>query len=423
MDGLEMLERSARWITGEEPLAMNGLFSENAGGAAVVADDVVLIEAFSNIVAFNTDEGIVLFDVSHHMSAPKAITELRTWSDAPVHTAVYTHGHVDHVTGAQAFDAEAASRGDKPVRYVGHEAIPERFDRYQLTNGYNGWINMRQFRLPEPAWPSEFIYPELTYRTSTNLTIGNTEFDLRHARGETDDHTWAWVPDKRAICVGDLFIWQFPNAGNPQKVQRFAWDWAVSLREMAAMKPELLLPAHGPAVGGEAMVTEVLINTAAALESLHEQTLALMNTGARLNDVIHTVKLPQDLADLPYLRPSYDEPEFVVRNIWRLYGGWYDGNPANLKPAPDVALARETAALAGGADVLAARAEALAAEGDLRLASHFAEMAVMAEPESARCHQVRAAVYDARRKSEASYMARGIYRSAAIDSKVQLKDL
>ena len=22
----------------------------------------------------------------------------------------------------------------------------------------------------------------------------------------------------------------------------------------------------------------------------------------------------------------YDEPEFIVRNIWRLYGGWYDGN-------------------------------------------------------------------------------------------------
>jgi alkyl sulfatase BDS1-like metallo-beta-lactamase superfamily hydrolase len=383
MDGQEMLERSARWITGEEPLAMNGLFSEDAGGAAVVADDVVLIEAFSNVVAFDTDEGIVLFDVSHHMSAPQAITELRTWSNSPVHTAVYTHGHVDHVTGAQAFDAEAAARGDQPIRYVGHEAIPERFDRYQLTNGYNGWINMRQFRLPEPVWPSEFIYPELTYRTSTNLTIGGLEFDLRHARGETDDHTWAWVPEKRAICVGDLFIWQFPNAGNPQKVQRFAWDWAVSLREMAAMQPELLLPAHGPAVGGQDMVAEVLLKTAEALESLHEQTLALMNSGARLNDVIHTVKLPQELADLPYLRPSYDEPEFVVRNIWRLYGGWYDGNPANLKPAADVGLACETAALAGGAEVLAARAEALAEEGDLRLASHFAEMAVMAEPESA----------------------------------------
>jgi len=25
---------------------------------------------------------------------------------------------------------------------------------------------------------------------------------------------------------------------------------------------------------------------------------------------------------------QYDDPEFVVHNIWRLYGGWYDGNPA-----------------------------------------------------------------------------------------------
>ena len=423
MDGQEMLERSARWITGEEPLAMNGLFSEEAGGAAVVADDIVLIEAFSNIVAFGTDEGIVLFDVSHHLSAPKAIHELRTWSDAPVHTAVYTHGHVDHVTGAQAFDAEASSRGDRPIRYVGHEAIPERFDRYQFTNGYNGWINMRQFRLPAPVWPSEFVYPELTYRTETDLTVGGIRFELHHARGETDDHTWAWIPDKRALCVGDLFIWQFPNAGNPQKVQRFAWDWAVALRAMAAMRPELLLPAHGPAVSGEEMIAEVLNNTAAALESLHEQTLRLMNSGARLDEVIHSVRLPQELADLPYLRPTYDEPEFVVRNLWRLYGGWYDGNPANLKPASDSDLARETAALAGGAEVLAARAEELAEAGDLRLASHLAEMAVMAEPDSTRCHQVRAAVYDARRRVEASYMARGIFRTAAIDSKDRLTEL
>ncbi len=38
MDGQEMLERSARWITGEEPLAMNGLFSEDAGSGAIVTD-------------------------------------------------------------------------------------------------------------------------------------------------------------------------------------------------------------------------------------------------------------------------------------------------------------------------------------------------------------------------------------------------
>ena len=421
MDGQEMLERSARWIEGTEPPAMNGLFSTDSGGLAELADGIALIEAFSNVVVFDTDDGLVVFDVSHHLSAPAVLQQLRGWSTAPVHTAVYTHGHVDHVTGAQAFDTDAADRGHAPIRYVGHEAVDVRFDRYVLTNGYNGWINMRQFRLPEPAWPSEFVHPHLTYRDSMSIDIGESKFDLHHARGETDDHTWAHVPTANALCVGDLFIWQFPNAGNPQKVQRFAWDWAVALREMAATGAELLLPAHGPAIGGSGHVERVLVDTAEALESLHEQTLAMMNTGARLDDVIHGVRLPAHLADLPYLKPTYDEPEFVVRNIWRLYGGWYDGNPAHLKPATDTAVATEMAALAGGADVLASRAESLAAEGDLRLACHLAEMAVQADPDSRRAHGVRAAVYDQRRRAESSYMASGIFRSAMLDSRASLE--
>ena len=419
--GQSMLERSARWIDGGDDVAMHGLMNAAAGPTEEVGERVALAEAFSNVVAFDTDDGLVLFDVSHQLFASGVVDSLRAWSQAPVHTAVYTHGHADHVTGAQTFDAEATARGAAKIRYVGHEAVPTRFDRYQRTAGYNGHINMRQFRLPEPAWPTEFHYPELTYRSASAMEVGRLTFDLRHARGETDDHTWAWVPQRRAICVGDLFIWQFPNAGNPQKVQRYAWDWAVALRDMAALNPELLLPAHGPAVAGTDRIRAVLLDTARALESLHDQTLALMNAGARLDDVIHSVKLPDDLAGKPYLRPTYDEPEFVVRNLWRLYGGWYDGNPAHLKPARDVEVAREVAGLAGGSEVLASRAEALAAEGDLRLACHFAEMAVQAEPESRRAHEVRAAVYDARRQAEPSFMASGIYRSAMLDSRAALE--
>jgi alkyl sulfatase BDS1-like metallo-beta-lactamase superfamily hydrolase len=53
------------------------------------------------------------------------------------------------------------------------------------------------------------------------------------------------------------------------------------------------------------------------------------------------------LHNIPYLQPSYDEPEFIVRNIWRLYGGWWDGNPAKLKPPKQSDLAKEIANLAG----------------------------------------------------------------------------
>ena len=120
-----------------------------------------------------------------------------------------------------------------------------------------------------------------------------------------------------------------------------------------------------------------------------------MNAGARLDEVIHTVTPPPALMERPYLQPVYDEPEFIVRTIWRLYGGWWDGNPATLKPAAERALALELAELAGGATVLADRALALMegagsgafgqqrghADDSLRLAGHLAELAWLAAPQ------------------------------------------
>jgi len=160
----------------------------------------------------------------------------------------------------------------------------------------------------------------------------------------------------------------------------------------------------------------VLNDVANALESLVQQTLALMNEGARLDDVIHSVQLDSDILAKPWLAPVYDEPEFVVRNIWRLYGGWYDGNPANLKPAPEGSLAQELAQLAGGARVLAERGLALS-EVNPRLACHLAELAALAEPNDADIHRLRAAIYQQRRSHETSLMAKGIFGAAANESK------
>lgn len=41
----------------------------------------------------------------------------------------------------------------------------------------------------------------------------------------------------------------------------------------------------------------------------------------------------------PYLRPNYDDPSFIIRNLWRLYAGWWDQHVAHLRPPPDADLA------------------------------------------------------------------------------------
>ena len=185
---------------------------------------------------------------------------------------------------------------------------------------------------------------------------------------------------------------------------------------MAARDAELFLPAHGLPIRGAERIRRVLTEVAETLEGIVGDTLAMMNDGARLNDIVNTVMVDPAILDKPYLRPMYDEPEFVVRNIWRMYGGWYDGNPANLKPAPDGAVAREMADLAGGAARLAERGQALA-DDDLRLACHLVEMAALAEPDNTAVHKIRAEVYQRRRGTETSLMAKAIFGDAANTSK------
>jgi alkyl sulfatase BDS1-like metallo-beta-lactamase superfamily hydrolase len=379
---------------------------------------------------FETDDGLVAFDTSNPAGGARVVAAVRGWSQERFHTIVYTHGHVDHVGGCGAFLADAAERGQPRPQVAGHVNVPRRFDRYNLTNGYNQVINERQFGQfrrrgydISEATASRFLpesspKPDVTYDDALSLNVGGLDIELKHARGETDDHTWAWIPRHRAICAGDFFIWNFPNAGNPQKVQRYPAEWARAMRAMADQGAELFLPAHGLPIAGAQRIRTVLTDVADALEHLVGETLALMNEGARLNDIIHTVGIDPAVLEKPYLRPLYDEPEFIVRNIWRLYGGWYDGNPAHLKPARDTALGAEVAALAGGALRLAQRARELTAT-DSRLACHLVEMAALAEPSNKRIHGLRAEVYQQRRDGETSLMAKGIFGFAANESRAK----
>ncbi len=396
------------------------------GGLTEICDDVAFVPAFGNVTAIRTSDGLVLIDTGSSLSAQAIHENVRRWTDQRLHTAIYSHGHIDHVCGVPVWESEALDKGWPAPVVIGHEALPRRFDRYLMTLGYNEVINQRQFSAPGLRWPTHYRYPDRTYRDESNVQTGGTTFELRHEKGETDDHTVTWLADRKVLCCGDLFIWATPNAGNPQKVQRYPLEWAQALRRMLTLEPEYLLPGHGLPVIGAERVSIALTDTAELLESLVGQTLEIMNGGGRLDEAIHTVKVPSRLADRPFLQPVYDEPEFIVRTVWRRYGGWWDGNPATLKPARERVLAAEISSLAGGAEALAVRATELAeaalagpeddAEDGLRLAGHLVELAWLAAPDDPAVARARHHVFSTRADRATSTMARGVFRWAASES-------
>lgn len=418
----DLLELSARIIdSGVANEPVNRITQE----LSEVADGVAVVESFSHVVAVRCGEGMVVFDASGSATGRPVVESLRSWTSSPVTALVYTHGHLDHVGGSPAFVADASDRGfDRPV-FLGHAAVVDRFERYRMTDAWNRMINERQFGWTRGGMkifgdhylPPDVAEPDVVYTDAHLLDVDGVQIELRHGRGETDDHTWAWIPSLKAVCCGDFLIWNFPNAGNPQKVQRYPLEWASSLRAMAGLEPELLIPAHGLPIGGAARIRGVLLDVASVLEDLVERTVEMMNGGASLDEILHSVHVSGEALARPYLRPLYDEPEFVVRNIWRLYGGWWDANPARLKPPPDAHLSAEVVGLAGGADVLVARALELMSLGELRLACQLVEWAATAAPEDRSVHEARAEVYGARYKSESSLMAKGIFAGAAGESR------
>ncbi|MCQ9367101.1 MBL fold metallo-hydrolase [Brevibacterium sp. 91QC2O2] len=417
----ELLAYAESAWSGTRPVAATGSAAYKETGPHRVADGVWMWPAFGNVHIFDTSEGLLLFDAGEARAADALYAAIRELTDQPVHTVVYSHGHIDHVCGVELFDAEARVNGTRPPRVVAQQNVAHRFRRYERTAGYNTRVNRRQFGSPEHAFPDHFRAPDLEYADFLSLRLGDLEMQLHHRRGETDDATIGWAPQQKILLTGDFFIWAAPNPGNPQKVQRYAWEWAGALEWMAGLGAEVLLPGHGAPIFGAERIRQALTDTAEYLSHLVDHTVDGMNAGADLETIAGSFAVPEHLREKRYLQPSYDEPEFIVRNVWRLYGGWWDGDPARLKPAPRAELAAEVAALSGGPQALADRAVALLEAGEHRLAAQFAQLAGDSSGEVSRAvDEARLTVFTELVAAATSTMSKGVYRWAAAESLARL---
>src|SRR5579863_1454927 len=238
--------------------------------------------------------------------------------------------------------------------------------------------------------------------------------------GETDDATWVWMPARRLAMVGDLIVSSLPNTGNPNKVQRYTLEWAEALEQIAARKPRIVLPGHGPAYRGEEVCHELLLETARALRFIHDEVVARLNRGEWPIDIVEAnLALPDDLAAKPFLRPVYGCVPFVVRDVIRRYAGWWSGAPTQMFPAKRSEVAAEILGLCGREQLLA-RARTLKDDGQLKSALAIAEMALDANSSDADAIALNIEILDAMAKAERSFIARNFFVAAARELRARL---
>jgi len=110
---------------------------------------------------------------------------------------------------------------------------------------------------------------------------------------------------------------------------------------------------------------------------VHDATVKGMNDGQDVYTLMREIRLPEELE----VGEGYGKVAWAVRAIWEGYAGWFQFRSATeLYDVPAWKVYPEMVALAGGGDVVAARARARVQAGEPLEGLHLAEMALAAEP-------------------------------------------
>ncbi len=343
-----------------------------------------------NAAFFVTEAGVVLVDTGMGPAGPAVLEAIRSVTDLPIHTVIYTHGHVDHAYGTWAL----IDAGERP-EIIAHENLEARFNRYiRLRGSLARYMSQPEEQLPSSA--ADLVWPTRYFSDRLELEIGGETFVLQHHKGETDDQLYVWVPSRGALASADYYQGFLPNAGNGKRVQRHVEEWSAAMKEMAALEPAILLPAHGEPLTDTATIQENFLILAEAFDHIIRHTIDGLNAGKRKDQIYGSVSLPEHLANHPTLKVQYVTVNDISRMLIKQYTGWWDDVPSQWTPASLEDQGTMIIELGGG-NVSAITAYARDLMGrDIRLASHLTDWLFYARPDNAEVQQLVFDVYKTR---------------------------
>ncbi len=367
-------------------------------------------QIISGCTWIKTTEGVVLIDTLLTRDAAKKVFEK---IKGTLKYIIYTHGHKDHVGGSTVFMSQ------KP-EIVANKYLVTRLDKYKMLASHEARIASQQFNIPEVQDENVYLYPTKTFLGEMSFKLGDKTFELYSERAETDDACWVYVPELATAFVGDLLIGSFPNVGNPWKPARFALDWVKALENIRAKNPKYVFYGGNFFKGKRAL--KALEQTSEAIRALHNQIIDLINEDIPVSEMIHRVKLPNQLEKSPYLKQRYSRPEFFVFNVYRWYHGYFDGNPAHLLPRPEKEVMKEICDLIGEPSKIIKRSRFLHDKGKSQLALQILDILIATYPQNLEARKWRIVILEKMGREDYCLMSRNLWYYCINQDKKYIQD-
>lgn len=368
------------------------LAGRNQTEALQINEVIFQATGFGNTFMVVTTEGNVIIDTSLAPNAPRHKQLLQAVNDGPIKYIILTHAHGDHTGGVNLWREE-------DTEIIAQEEHFE-FVNYQFRlQGLFGERNAAQFPALARGQGGQArsiteqvenfgasIEPTILFDREYRFELGGIEFVVMHTPGETYDHLSVWIPEYKAVFVGDNYYSSFPNMYTLRGTKpRWALDYVESIERILALEPEIMIPSHGQPVIGNNNIQVAAGRYRDAILYVHDQTVLGMNQGKDVHTLMQEIQLPSDLD----IGEGYGTIAWSVRGIYENYVGWFDGNPSTMLSTPASDVYPSLVEMAGGADAVGALARGYLDSGSFELALHAADIALKSEPDNQVALQAR----------------------------------
>jgi len=358
------------------------------------APDLLRASGVANTFLIRTAGGHLLFDTGLATQAAKHKRLLQQAAPGDITHIVLSHAHADHVGGTKFWLAQFPN-----AKVVAHAQFVEN-QRYLKNLEPYFWSRNRllyPFMPEQPPDQGPFSYggivPDIEVAEGEvyAFRVGGIRFEAIAAAGaEGEDNLVLWLPERQLLFSGDFFGPLFPMLPNLFTLRgekfRDPLAYVRSLDRLIGLGPQMVLPSHFDPVSGREQIGQAMRKMRDATRFLHEQTVAGMNQGKTLWQLMREVTLPPDLA----LSEGHGKVSWNVRSFWEYYATWFHfQSTTELYPVRIRELYPRIAELAGGPEALAAEAMHHLQAGEPEAALHWIELGLAMRPDHVGLLRVR----------------------------------